>query len=187
MKRIIIAVVAFAFITMIGMYVLNPFGTSTYDPRGRIFGYVPYRMPSKSMSPTLQVGDFILVSAGAYRKKKPNINDVIVFKYPKNRNIEYVKRVIGREGDTVSITDGVVKVNGKVVDQPYVMQKNNIRTSKLNGTWTVPDGSLFVLGDNRDNSNDSRYWGYVPCSDVVGKVTSIWMSNNADRIGKNIE
>ena len=186
MKRVLIVIVAFVVIVPIGMYLINPFGTSTYDPRGRIFGLVPYRMPSKSMAPTLQVGDFIVVYAGAYRNKIPDINDVIVFKYPKDRNVDYVKRVIGRGGETVSLQDGVVEVNGSVVDQPYVVEESNTRTRTMNGTWIVPEGSLFVMGDNRDNSNDSRYWGFVPYTEVVGKVTYIWMSSNTDRIGKKI-
>ena len=169
------------------MYIVNPFGASTYDPRGRIFGVVPYRIPSRSMEPTLQVGDFILVNAGAYRSSIPQINDVIVFKYPKSKEVNYVMRVMARGGETVLLKNGTVAVNGKTIEQPYLDATNSVRTNEMDGSWTVPDDSLFVLGDNRDNSNDSRYWGFVPIEDVVGKVSMIWKSEDSDRIGESVE
>lgn len=181
-------IIAFIFIIPLMMYVVNPFGTATYDPRARIFGFVPYRIPSQSMVPTLQVGDFIMVNAGAYTVNKiPDIDDVIVFKYPANRKVNFVMRVVAREGETVALNNGNVIVEGKTLDQAYVDPDNNIRANQVNRSWTVPDGSLFVLGDNRDNSNDSRYWGFVPLEDVVGKVSMIWMSRDMERIGKRIE
>jgi signal peptidase I len=169
------------------MYVVNPFGTGTYDPRARILGIVPYRISSKSMTPTLRAGDFIVASSASYAAKIPSINDVIVFKYPNDKNIDFVMRVLAREGETISLNNGVITVDGVNIDQPYLNIKNAVLTSQLNKSWKVPEGFLFVLGDNRDNSNDSRYWGFVPIVDVVGKVKMIWMSDDTDRIGKNVE
>ena len=169
------------------MYVVNPFGTGTYDPRARVLGVIPYRIPSKSMTPTLQVGDFIIVSAASYASKIPSVNDVVVFKYPNDKNIDFVMRVLAREGETISINNGAVTVDGRNIDQPYLDLKDTVRTSQINKSWKVPEGFLFVLGDNRDNSNDSRYWGFVPIANVVGKVKMIWMSKDIDRIGKSVE
>ncbi|MDH5353876.1 MAG: signal peptidase I [Gammaproteobacteria bacterium] len=169
------------------MYIANPFGTSSNDPRARIFGIVPYRIPSKSMIPTLQVGDFILVKAGAYSSEIPEINDVIVFKYPENRNQDFVMRVVAREGENMTLSDGNLVVDGRDIDQSYLDLKNTIKSNSMDGSLNVPEGHLFVLGDNRDHSNDSRYWGFVPIKDVVGKVSMIWMSDDIDRIGKNVE
>ena len=169
------------------MYLVNPFGTSSYDPRARVFGIVPYRIPSKSMIPTLQVGDFILVKAGAYTSEIPDINDVIVFKYPNNRNRDYVMRVVARGGENMTLSNGNLIVDGKHIDQSYLDPENTINTNSIEVSIDVPEGHLFVLGDNRDHSNDSRYWGFVPIEDVVGKVSMIWMSEDIDRIGKYVE
>lgn len=169
------------------IFFINPYGTSSYDIRARLFGAIPYRIPSKSMAPTLQVGDFILVNAGAYARNPPEINDVIVFKYPKNRNIEYVKRVVALEGDEITLQNGEVYINDNKIDQSYIDVNDFPRTLQINKRWAVPKGSLFVLGDNRDNSNDSRYWGFVPMNDVVGRVSMIWMSSNFSRIGNKVE
>jgi len=167
------------------MYISNPFGTATFDPRARIFGIVPYRIPSSSMIPTFKNGDYILVSTTAYINETPSINDLIVFKYPNNREIDFVKRVMARGGETIYMEQGKVIVEGKEISQPYVDEKNMAltKTKKL-GPWVVPQKTLFVLGDNRDNSNDSRYWGFVPVEDVVGKVSTILYSKDKKRIGK---
>jgi signal peptidase I len=166
-------------------YALNPFGTATWDPRARVLGYVPYRIPSNSMKPALQVNDYILVSAVAYASEEPDTNDIVVYRYPINRNIEYVKRVVAKGGETISIKEGRVIVDGKTLDQEYVEEANMARTKQEDfGPLEVPPGMLFVLGDNRDSSNDSRYWGFVPREDVVGKVTMIWMSDDDERVGE---
>lgn len=166
------------------MYFLNPFGTATQDPRARVLGYAPYRIPSGAMRPTLQENDFILVSAVAYMNTQPGINEVVVFKWPKDLNINFVMRVVATGGDVVSMDEGIVVVNGEPIDQSYVNEANLIRTKQQNvASFTVPENQLFVLGDNRDNSNDSRYWGFVPVDDVVGKVEIIWKSEDWNRIG----
>lgn len=186
-NQIIILIVLLLVLVPTFMYVVNPYGTSSYDPRARIMGVMPYRIPSKSMTPTLQVGDFILVRAGAYATNIPNINDVIVFKYPKNRSTDFVMRVVAREGEKITLKYGNVFVDGKKIDQSYLNVDSSVRTNQINKSWNIPEGYLFVLGDNRDNSNDSRYWGYVPIEDVVGRVSMIWMSADSDRIGKSVE
>jgi signal peptidase I len=167
------------------MYALNPFGTATLDPRARILGYTSYRIPSNSMSPTLQVSDYILVSAAAYASEEPDTNDIIVHRYPPKREIEYAKRVVAKEGEILSIKNGQVIVDDKALDQWYVDEVNMVRTRQEDfGPVEIPPNMLFVLGDNRDSSNDSRYWGFVPREDVVGKVIIIWASDDEARIGE---
>ena len=167
------------------VYATNPFGTASWDPRARIIGYIPYRIPSESMSPTLKKNDYILVSAAAYTLAGPEVNELIVFKYPKDRSIDFVMRVVAKGGQTISVKNGQVMVDGVAIDQSYVAEANMVRSKGGGfGPLEVPDNMLFVLGDNRDNSNDSRYWGYVPSEDVVGKVKLIWLSETADRVGE---
>ena len=153
--------------------------------RGDIFGYETYRMPAKSMEPTLQVGDFITVNT---RYNKPKVGDVIVFRYPKDRSIPYVKRVAAVGDDTVSISDGIVFRNGKPEKLLLVPESRRLKAfSIFLKERQVPPNELFVLGDWRDHSNDSRFWGTVPETDVIGKVTYIWLSKDAKRIGKAVD
>ena len=187
MKKIIL-IVLILFIIPIIVYIANPTGTATLDPRARMFGVIPYHIPSNAMAPTLQKGDYIVVSSIAYMMSQPVINDVIVFKSPPNRDIKYVMRVVATGGQTVAVTDGNVLVDGNAIEQSYVDTSNNVQTSqKVLGPWTVPADMLFVLGDNRDNSYDSRFWGFVPVADVVGKVKLIWASDDSDRVGQTVE
>jgi len=166
------------------IYLVNPFGTATLDPRARIFGHVPYRIPSDSMHPTLQKNDFVLTSAMDYMDREPEINDIIVFKWPVDRDVEYVKRLVAKGGDTLHITQGQVYVNGVAIEQDYVDENNLVRSKETDmEPVRIPPEMLFVLGDNRDRSNGSRYWGFVPAKDVIGKVTRIWMSDDSERIG----
>ena len=101
-------------------YQLNPYDTASSTFRGRALGFEIFRIPSGSMKPTLIPGDNIFVSTRAYQAQEPQINDVIIFLYPKNKEINYVKRLIGREGDTVRIENFNVYVNGKVINQTYL-------------------------------------------------------------------
>lgn len=183
MKKTIALAVALAALPVL-IYLVNPYGTATQDVRARILGYVPYRIPSVAMSPTLQSNDFILVSAVAYMMGVPEINDIVVFKWPKDQSIYFVMRVMAKGGDVVSMTDGQVVVNGNAIDQSYVDEQNLVRTRGQNiASLEVPPDNLLVFGDNRDNSNDSRYWGFVPAKDVVGKVKLIWNADDKSRIG----
>lgn len=210
----------------------------------RSFFYEPFQIPSASMMPTLLVGDFILVEKFAYGIKDPitqttlistnhpKRGDIVVFKYPLNTKLDYIKRVIGLPGDIISY-DGESKVlritpacnvGTTACAEPLTLSYENIlhsdfyatkrnylnetihfneRIEKINNnehhilldpsegsderryyrqpampvsTWKVPEGYYFVMGDNRDNSADSRYWGFVPERNIVGKAVAIWMS-----------
>ncbi|RZJ84750.1 MAG: signal peptidase I [Massilia sp.] len=209
----------------------------------RSFLWEPFKIPSSSMVPTLLVGDFILVNKYAYGIRLPIVNqkvieigdpqrgDVMVFKYPKDMGQDYIKRVIGVPGDTVTYENKRLSVNGKPVqytpmddyldDQHPVYHKQlteqlpgkegNVAHRILNTegkrtldlgavenfpnreacdysydkfTCIVPPGNYFMMGDNRDNSADSRYWGFVPDKNIVGKAIVVWMNfGDLKRIG----
>ena len=197
----------------------------------RSFIAEPFRIPSGSMLPTLHVGDFILVNKFAYGVRLPVLNtkildvgepqrgEVVVFRYPKNPEVDYIKRVVGLPGDKVGYFNKTIYINGKAVVQE-AKEKNvsllglvpndselHIETlgehthqllidpsrRLIEGEMVVPVGEYFVMGDNRDNSNDSRFWGTVPEANLVGKAFFIWMSwdwNTGgivwDRLGDNI-
>lgn len=153
--------------------------------RGDILGYETYRIPAISMEPTLQVGDFITVNT---RYQQPKVGDVIVFLYPKDRSIRYVKRVVAFSNDTVSINNGIVTRNGKPENVLLVPESRRLRDFSISMEQRqVPENEVFLLGDWRDNSKDSRFWGTVPVTDVIGKVTYIWFSKDMSRIGKAVE
>lgn len=127
------------------------------------------RVENISMEPTLQEGQFILVNKLAYRLGDFQRGDVIIFHYPKQPDEDYIKRVIGLPGDMVKIEDGRVVVNGQVLNEPYIASPPT-----YNSTWTVPEGQVFVLGDNRNRSSDSHSWGFVPVDLVVGKALVVY-------------
>jgi signal peptidase I len=128
------------------------------------------RVESISMQPNLYAGDFVLVNKIAYRIGEPKTGDIIVFRYPPDpTQTPYIKRVIGLPGDQVQITDGKVYVNGHQLIEPYLST-----TTNRGGEWSVPQESLFVMGDNRNNSSDSRAWGMVPMGNVIGKALVIY-------------
>ena len=181
----------------------------------RSFLVEPFRIPSGSMMPTLLVGDFILVNKFAYGIRLPVLDskvieigepqrgDVVVFRYPKDPAVDYIKRVVGLPGDRVGYFNKVIYINGEAIGQVpagvYVGKGSGIsmsgaskrseqldgvqhdilvmqRSPGLEGEFVVPDGEYFVMGDNRDNSNDSRFWGSVPETNLVGKAFRIWMN-----------
>jgi signal peptidase I len=204
----------------------------------RSFVVEPFKIPSGSMVPTLLVGDFILVNKFDYGIRLPITNtrvtqgrplergDVVVFRYPKDESVDYIKRVIGLPGDVVAYQDKQLTINGKPVPQTsqpdyfdeerigYAKQftqdlfgrKNNILNNPAVPPFVigaedfpyrdncqyndrgvickVPAGNYFMMGDNRDNSADSRYWGFVPDANIVGRAFFIWMNfSNLKRIG----
>ncbi|HVK33090.1 MAG TPA: signal peptidase I [Burkholderiaceae bacterium] len=204
----------------------------------RSFLFEPFKIPSGSMLPTLESGDLILVNKFNYGVRLPVINrkivangdpargDVIVFRYPPDPRIDYIKRVVGLPGDEVAWLNKTLSVNGQPVatgalpdyydedSQRYTQQKNETlgpvnhrillradrppfvsgvesfpnreacRYSAEGVTCKVPPGHYFVMGDNRDNSIDSRYWGFVPDRNLVGRAFFVWMNfGNLGRIG----
>ncbi len=130
------------------------------------------RVESISMQPTLYPGDYVIVNKLAYRlTNTPHRGDVIVFKYPPNpEQIPYIKRVIGLSGDKVHIADGKIYINGELMLEPYLKV-----TTNRGGDWTVPTGQLFVMGDNRNNSSDSRSWGFVPFANIIGRAELVYL------------
>lgn len=160
----------------------------------RTFIVQAFKIPSGSMLPTLQIGDHILVNKFIYGVKvpftgkvlvpvkEPETNDIIVFKYPKDPKLDYIKRVIGVAGDTVAIRNKKVFINGKpFVDEHGVFRDVNVLSADKGprdnfGPVTVPPGKLLVMGDNRDNSYDGRFWGFVDLEAVRGKAFLIYWS-----------
>ncbi|MDD2920922.1 MAG: signal peptidase I [Anaerolineales bacterium] len=136
-------------------------GINAISARVRVDGF--------SMRPTLEDGEFVLVSKLNYRFGKIDRGDIIVFHYPVNPKQELIKRVIGLPGDYINVQGGVVSVNGQALDEPYIAAM-----PLYTGDWVVPEGQLFVLGDNRNDSSDSHSWGYLPFGDVVGKAVVIY-------------
>jgi len=166
----------------VGVYFQNPLRTGSSDPRLRVAGYKLFRIPSRSMQPTMRQNDAFVVSAWPYRTADPMPGDVVVFQYPLDRSVDFVKRVIAGGGSAVEIVDGVTMVNGKPVDEPYVDPRNNLKEySRRMALVRVPANAFFVMGDNRDNSTDSRFWGVVPRSHILGKVDAASAPNNRSR------
>ncbi|MDU0810060.1 MAG: signal peptidase I [Burkholderia sp.] len=204
----------------------------------RSFVVEPFNIPSNSMSPTLISGDFILVNKFNYGLRMPIINmkitqgraiergDVVVFRYPNDKSINYIKRVIGLPGDTIEYIDKQLRINGKPVPEIWITNcfddetksyvnkfeetfgnrknmilKNPLMPPLIIGTYNypyrdnciyssqgisckVPINHYFMMGDNRDNSADSRYWGFVSDDNIVGHAFFIWMNfRNFNRIG----
>lgn len=127
------------------------------------------RVDGSSMEPTLSDREFVLVNRVAYWLGKPAQGDVVIFALPDAPDKEYIKRVIGVPGDRIVISGRQVTVNGESLDEPYIAADPT-----YTGSWTVPEGSLFVLGDNRNNSTDSHVWGPVSQAHVVGKALLIY-------------
>ena len=170
----------------------------------RAFVAQAYNIPSGSMKPTLLVGDFILVNKLVYRFSEPQRGDIVVFKYPIDPNIDFIKRIIALPGEEVEVRNNQVFINGKPLPLIEVGrgEENGVRKviyeevlpegikhkvqfyedfpfSKRDfGPVVVPPNHYFVMGDNRDNSEDSRYWGFLPRENIVGKAFVIYFSGD---------
>lgn len=176
--------------------------------------FEPYVIPSGSMIPTFLIHDHILVNKWAYGFrmpftewwlgfwKKPSPGEIVVFRYPRNPNTFFVKRIVAVAGETIEVREGVLIRNGIPVERtlisaPQLLQKDSSefdyyqeslgghqfvsRSYRAQGRMdgnkmTVPEGHFFVVGDNRDESNDSRFWGFVPVKNIIGKAGAIWLS-----------
>lgn len=189
----------------------------------RSFLFEPFKIPSGSMIPTLWIGDFIAVNKYAYGLRVPVLNyrflevgdpergDVVVFRYPVDERVNYIKRVVGLPGDTVTYRNKTLFINGDPVVQdtigpwsgeglnrnapgrrpirklelldesPHHILVDPERPDLRVQTWTVPEDHYFVMGDNRDQSLDSRAWGFVPEENLVGKAVRIWMHWDCSR------
>ncbi|PKO53549.1 MAG: signal peptidase I [Betaproteobacteria bacterium HGW-Betaproteobacteria-2] len=192
----------------------------------RSFIVEPFKIPSGSMMPTLLAGDFILVNKFTYGLRVPILNntfvelnkpergDVVVFHFPPDPSIDYIKRIVGVPGDKIAYRSKQLFVNGEPVDMELVgdyqyvvsglsMAKTKLYTERLDevshavlidedsisidGETEVPAGHYFAMGDNRDNSKDSRSWGFVPDDNLVGKAFMIWWNfDDFGRIGSTI-
>jgi len=183
----------------------------------RSFLFEPFKIPSGSMIPTLLVGDFIVVNKFSYGIRLPVLNkkiiatgepergDVVVFRYPQDTSVNFIKRAVGLPGDTIAYRDKQLFVNGdKVENKPlgrfesvdvkcstpdadalqfeeflgnadHEILLHETRGSR-NGQWEVPEGHYFMMGDNRDRSNDSRMWGFVPEENLLGRAVGIWLN-----------
>jgi len=172
----------------------------------RGYVYEPWQIPSGSMKPNLEVGDFVLVNRNAYGleipftgrdkvfSKGPEVGEIVVFFPPHKPTVPFVKRVIAKGGDKISYANKKFYINGEIFKQDFVekdafgaelfTENNNedeylirhMQRASVNGKWTVPEGMYFVVGDNRDNSNDSRSWGVITEGSIWGRADFIWLS-----------
>jgi len=127
------------------------------------------KIDGSSMEPNLHHGEFVIVSKLNYRFGEPERGDVVVFDFPRNITQEYIKRVIGLPGEHIRVEDGKLYVNNIMLSEPYI----NIE-QKYEGDWDVPENTLFVLGDNRNNSSDSHTWGMVPMNNIIGEALVVY-------------
>ncbi len=171
----------------------------------RTFFVQAFKIPTGSMLETLQIGDHILVNKFIYGVKLPFIQktiipvtdpkreDIVVFIYPEDKSKDFIKRVVGVAGDVIQIKNKKLFVNGKHLTGPYEQHKDSAIISAMYpsplqnrdnfGPITVPENKLFVMGDNRDNSHDSRFWGFVPLKEVKGKAFIIYWSWDKENFG----
>ena len=153
---------AFELIETIVLAVILYFGINALSARVRVDGY--------SMNPTLQNGEYVLVSKVSYVFSDPQRGDIIVFDFPGNvSEQDLIKRIIGLPGDVIEVRAKKVFINGVEIAEPYINAAPN-----YSGSWEVPDGFLFVLGDNRNDSSDSHAWGMLPFGNVIGKAIVIY-------------
>lgn len=127
------------------------------------------RIESISMVPTLEPGNYVVVEKITYRFRLPARGEVVVFDLPRDPSQRFIKRVIGIPGEEVRIQGGRVYINGQSLEEPYIRVPTN-----RGGTWQVPENSVFVLGDNRNNSSDSRVWGVVTADKLIGKALFVY-------------
>ena len=139
-----------------------------------------YIVDGPSMRPTLQSQERLVVNKFIYDFRAPEKGEILVFQYPRDTSRDFIKRVIATPGDTIEIKGGRVFVNDQMLTEDYILEPTRSEYPKA----TVPEGTVFVMGDNRDNSEDSRYWGFVPEKNLVGRAFMVWMNvSKPSRIG----
>jgi signal peptidase I len=143
-----------------------------------------YKIPSKSMQPALEVGDYLICNQLYYHYNDPDRGDLIIFKYPKDDDVDYIKRIVAIPGDTVMTRGNKLFIDGRKTEEPYAMYKQeNLEPGDFVpdfGPFTVEDGEYFVMGDNRNNSEDSRFFGAVKRHKIQGKAIFIYFSWDSD-------
>jgi len=172
----------------------------------RTYLFAPYQIPSGSMLPTIQIGDHIFASMYSYGspvpftdiklfKKPVQRGEIIIFPFPQDPSVDYIKRAVGLPGETLEIRKDQVFINGQPLKEPYAYYEPNEREARQNqglmsstpvsrfGPVKIPEGKIFTMGDNRYNSADSRYWGFVDLKTVAGKGQIIYWSHDP---GENI-
>ena len=138
-----------------------------------LFVIAPNQVKGASMEPTFDSGDYILTSKISYKFGRPQKGDIVVFASLRNKDIDYIKRIIGVPGDRIVINDNEVFLNGVLLNEDYISAKTSLFDGgfmKNNIEVTVPDGYLYVMGDNRRRASDSREFGFIPVTNVIGKV-----------------
>ena len=164
-------IVLFAALALGLLYLVNPLHVPATDLRLRLFGFATYRQPTVGMEPTIRYQEVFTASAWPYRGADPRPGDIVVFEWPKDPSVRFVKRVIATGGSTVEIVDGVTRVDGRALGEPYLHGHTGQRASSRNmAAVQVPAGSYFLMGDNRDQSDDSRDWGAVARARILAKV-----------------
>ena len=136
------------------------------------FGFQVARVEGQSMAPTLQDQDRLIVNKLAYRIGEPHVGDIVMLYYPLKPEKSFVKRIIAEEGDQVRVVDGKVYRNDVLMDDSFVPAE--FRSHDDWGPQVIPEGYYFVMGDHRNNSSDSRHWGFVPKKYIIGKVQLRW-------------
>ena len=148
----------------------------------RTFVIQAFKIPSGSMIPTLLIGDHILVNKFIYWFEDPERGDIAVFKYPQDPKRDFIKRVVGLPGEKLEIRNKVVYINGEPLDEAYTIFTDNLKQSRVMsqrdtfGPVVIPENSYFMMGDNRDNSADSRFWGFLDKNMFKGKAFIIYWS-----------
>lgn len=153
-----------------------------------LFVLAPNQIKGASMEPTFYSGEYILTSKVTYKFRKPHRGDVIVFKAPRKPNIDYIKRIIGLPGDKIEINGGEIFINGELIPENYISEKTNLWEAgylKEDIPVTVPPNMLFVMGDNRPRSSDSREFGPIPFEDIIGEVFFRYFPANKMGLIKN--
>ena len=145
-----------------------------------------YKIPNESMKPTLVTGDRLFVNLDYYLTNEPKRGDVIVFKFPKDKKKDYIKRIIGLPNEEIRINDGQVFINNTILEEDYVLFEGDSLEKNMDNL-RIPSEDIFVMGDNRNHSYDSRMFGTVPIKDIKGKATKIYWAKDKSKIWSEIK